>query len=443
MTPDNARGVWWLHPGWLVTAMGTLIITASWFISDTAFRLNWHTPKYLDAGTLAVCCAAVAAFALGAFTGALSSGRETQCASLDDLPWTFLKRTFTFCFWCTVIGYVTWAGAAVARGASLSLVMGILHGEKGSSDLMKTTYLGTISGVTTLTQFGIAAVILGTLLGARNGWRSVRLRLGILLFLAVARAIFNSERLAIIELGIPAALVLIRMKVLDSRRLAGRFRALLPVAPVFGSVALLLLFAASEYLRSWTNFYAGGDQGFWTFATLRLVGYYVTALNNGAVLLRYVGVTGAPFFMFHFLWRFPGISDFMNGLYPNLPWSTGDDPYMTILDVHANPEFNNGSGYFMPALDVGFIGALIFWVIAGLICGLCYRLYTRKHIGGLLFYPALFTGIAEMPRILYWGEGRIVPVYVILAIIVIRCLTVTRRLALERARGVAAWAEAA
>ena len=439
----QARGIWWVHPGWLVAGMGAIIITAAYLIPDSAFRLDWRTPKYFDDGALAICCAAVAAFAMGAFTGALNGGRAQECSNNDDLPWDWLQRAFTFCFWCTVAGYVAWAGAAAARGASLSLVLGVIRGEKGASYVMKETYLGTISGVTTLTQFGIAAAVLAVILASRDGWKGLRVRFALLFAMAVARALFNSERLAIIELAIPAAVVLLRLKVLGNHRLPSRVRAILPFAPIAGSGLLLVLFAGSEYFRSWSTYYSGGDLGFWTFASLRLVGYYVTALNNGAVLMKYVGPVGAPFFILHFLWRFPLVHTVVDGLYPNLPWGNGDDdPYMTILDLHANPEFNNGGGYFAPTLDVGFMGALIFWLLAGVICGLCYRLYTRNHIGGLLFYPVLFTGVAEMPRVLYWGEGRIVPVYVVLGVIAWKCLAHTRERAMERARG-AVLAEAA
>lgn len=424
---SETPGIWWLHPGWIVLAMGVVVITAAYLIPDSAFRLDWRTPKHFNAAALVVCCAAVAAFATGAFSGALEPRGSATREPMQDLPWESIRKAFSFCFWSTVAGYVAWAGAAAARGASLSLVLGVLRGEKGASYVMKETYLGTISGVTTLTQFGIAAVVLGAMIAGEHGWKSVRLRFAALFLMAIARALFNSERLAIIELAIPAALVLIRLKVLGSETLSRRMRAFLPFAPVVGGVALLLLFAASEYFRSWSTFYAGSGLGFWEFASLRLVGYYVTALNNGAVLLRYVGTTGSPFFMLHFLWRFPLVSSVMDNLYPNLPWARGDDPYLTVLDVNANPEFNNGSGYFMPALDVGLIGSLIFWLIAGLVCGLCYRLYTHGHVGGLLFYPVLFTGVVEMPRILYWGEGRIVPVYIVLAVIACRCLAMVRR----------------
>ncbi|HZU29063.1 MAG TPA: hypothetical protein VFA04_26305 [Bryobacteraceae bacterium] len=428
MSETRARGIWWLHPGWIVLAMAAVIITAAYFIPDSSFRSDWRTPKYFDSNSLLICCAAVATFALGAFTGTMHGGRPQTCVAFNELSWEWLRKTFSFCFWCTATGYATWAGAAAARGVSLSLVTGVLRGEKGAAYTMKETYLGTISGVTTLTQFGIAAVVLGAVMGARSGWKTVRLRMAAIFAMALVRAVLNSERLAVIELAIPLALVLLRLKLLNSERLSSRARSLLPFAPVVACVGLLLVFAGFEYLRSWTSFYAGGDLGFWQFASLRLVGYYVTALNNGAVILHYVGTTSAPYFILRFLWKLPVISQALGGMFPNLPWDNDGDPYMTVLDLHANPEFNNGSGYFMPAVDVGLTGSLIYWLLAGIACGVFYRLYTRQHIAGLLFYPVLFVGVAEMPRILYWGEGRIFPVYVILAIIAWKSVSAARKL---------------
>jgi hypothetical protein len=87
---------------------------------------------------------------------------------------------------------------------------------------------------------------------------------------------------------------------------------------------------------------------------------------------------------------------------------------MQILDREANPEFNNSSALLPPVVDFGIPGALLFWLGAGLLCGLLYRWFSDGKIGGLLFYPIFFTGITEMTRIMYWGEGRAVIVYFIL-----------------------------
>lgn len=412
----TARQLWWLHPAWIGGGMGAMVSIASYLTPDSMYRTYWRMPKFFDSGQLALCLACVAFFVLGSVAGI---GRVTPSRIAADwkleIPWKLAERAFAICFWGSLAGYAMWLGAALARGASASLFLGVLRGEKFAAYEMKEVYLVTISGVTTLTQFGIAAMVLGVMIGVAQGWRSVRLQLAILFFLSVARALFNSERLAIIELAIPATVLFLRLGVIESRWW-DRIRVPLQFAPAAGFAVLVLVFGAFEYFRSWTTFYAGGDLGFWQFASLRLLGYYVTALNNGALLVARFDVFGAPFSTLHFLWRFPVVSSVAQAVYPNLALDTpaDADPYLQMLDREANPEFNNASGLLPPVVDFGPAGALLFWLLAGLLCGLLYRWFVEKRAAGLLFYPIFFIGIVEIARIQYWGEGRVVTAYFVL-----------------------------
>ena len=54
-------------------------------------------------------------------------------------------------------------------------------------------------------------------------------------------------------------------------------------------------------------------------------------------------------------------------------------------------------------------GGLIYWFLAGLLCGLLYRLYLNEEPAGLLLYPIVFLNMLEVPLALYWGEGRAFP----------------------------------
>jgi hypothetical protein len=60
-----------------------------------------------------------------------------------------------------VLGYLLWVILAVQRGMTLQIVGEVLLGEKGAMYDARFTYLPTVGGVTTLTQFGTASVILG------------------------------------------------------------------------------------------------------------------------------------------------------------------------------------------------------------------------------------------------------------------------------------------
>jgi hypothetical protein len=329
---------------------------------------------------------------------------------------------FNASFYLSLVGYIAWAAAALSRGASLQLALGVLKGDKGASYVMKEVYLGTITGVTTLTQLGMVMAVLAVLIALRFGWRRVAFKCAVLFLITMVRALMNSERLALMELAVPAGVLLVRLAVLESPRYFGRVRTLLRMAPALGYGGLVVVFGCSEYFRSWVNYYAGGDLSFWQFVSLRLLGYYVTALNNGALLVQRLDPTGAPFFTFHLLWKFPVLSGIVQMIYPNLAIASVDgDPYMQVLSAEANPEFNNGGGLLLPVIDFGFAGALLYWTLAGIACGALYRLFRHKTVAGLVLYPLVFIGVIEATRIIYWAEGRLLVPFCTLAAYAIAC----------------------
>jgi hypothetical protein len=430
---NRERELWWLNPAYIVGLMGGLLTLAAFIIPESMYRTYWRTPKYFDANALRMVLACVGVFTCGAMAGGFQriykgAGQLSAVDWTERMPWTFLGRVFNGCFYLSLLGYLAWAGAAISRGATLELALGVLHGDKGASALMKEVYLVTISGVTTLTQLAIVCLLLAVLIGIREGWRRVLPKCGILLLLTLVRALLNSERLALMELVLPAGVLFVRLVILDSPRLGARLWNLLRAVPALGYAGLVVVFGASEYFRSWINYYAGGDMSFWQFVSSRLLGYYVTALNNGALLIQRIDPTGAPFFTFHLLWRFPILSGIADMLYPNLAIAANEtDPYMRYLQVDANPEFNNGGGFLLPTLDFGFAAALLYWALAGIACGFLYRQFQQKRIAGLLFYPIVFVGAIELTRIIYWAEGRVFLPLCVLATVAFVCRSYARR----------------
>ncbi len=424
----NSRQLWWLNPAWVAGLMGLIVSVGAYEIPERMYQAFWRTPKYFDGHFLLLSLSLTAIFVLGAAAGMGSGKGPARGSWSEDLPWHLITRCFWICFWGTLTGYLIWAAAAVSRGANLALAIGVMSGEKGAAEVMKGVYLVTISGVTTLTQLGLVAIVCGVMIGAAQGWNKVRVPMAIVFVLAVVRALFNSERLAILELAIPAVVLGMRLVVLESPVYGGRIRTGIRFLPALAGALFVPVFGVYEYFRSWSTYYAGGDMSFWEFASVRLLGYYTTALNNGALMVARIDPVGAPFATLHFLWRFPPFNSFMTALYPNLKLDNADfDPYMQILSREANPEFNNSSGLFPPVVDFGIPGALLYWLAAGLLCGLLYRWFRDGKISGLFFYPLLFTGITETTRIQYWGEGRIVIAYVILLPVVWLCSVSMRR----------------
>jgi len=428
---NRDRELWWLNPAWVSAVMGVIVALGAFLIPDSMYRTYWYTPKFFNAHELWITLACIGMFSLGSWA---SSSRRLHPASHTDhdwmrnVPWRFVERAFNACFYCSLLAYVIWAAAAISRGANLQLAMGVLHGDKGASYVMKEVYMGTVSGVTTLTQLAMAAMVLGVMLGVTHGWQRVWLKFAMLFLVTLVRALMNSERLALMELFVPAVVLFVRLGVMESARIRERFWPVLRMIPVLGYSCLLVMFGASEYFRSWINYYAGGDRSFWEFVSLRLLGYYVTALNNGALLIQRIEPTGAPFFTLHFLWRFPFLNSLMETLYPNFALaSVENDPYMAYLKVEANAEFNNGGGLLEPIMDFGFVGCLVYWLLAGLLAGLIYRWFQQKKMAGLLLYPATFVGVIELSRIIYWAEGRVVIPQLALCFVALTCAYYARQ----------------
>ena len=106
----------------------------------------------------------------------------------------------------------------------------------------------------------------------------------VIMILAVFRAVLNSERLAVLELLVPAFVVL--LQTLPDRVLTQARMRMVALAPMWAPCLLLGGFTASEFLRSWSNFYADRQPSLVSFAAGRLTGYYVTAANNSAIFIE-------------------------------------------------------------------------------------------------------------------------------------------------------------
>jgi hypothetical protein len=241
-------------------------------------------------------------------------------------------------------------------------------------------------------------------------------KLAIVIALAFARALVNSERFALIELAMPWTITWLGLRYLGSLSISARTRSFIRYAPVLGAFVLFVLFTGFEYFRSWTNYYSGRDLNLLEFGATRLFGYYVTSFNNGAYLLSHLDPLSAPYFTLHFLWGFPLTSPVISRLFANpILDSTDKWFYFPFLEANANVEYNNADGFLFPLMDYGVAGGLLYWLLIGIVCGFLYESFRRKQLAGMLLYPATFLGLIELPLALYWGEGRSFPSLLLLA----------------------------
>lgn len=415
-------GVWWLSPVGAVLLVVPASLLGAWLIGDPRYRSEWRTPKELTAAFAVLMLLGLVAFVLGAGWWQLRCrvtwrGRW-PLLSADDRA--VLHRANTWTFRLTVFGYLALAGIGLARGGVATLSGALTT--FSTSDAVKNTF-APVAGVSSFTQVGIAHVVVAGLLFRRRrdpAWteadRTVHRRLYWVLGLALLRSFLLSERLAILELVVPLLALYALRRSVDPRR---KVRRACRLAPAVLIPALVAVFGAFEYTRSWQFFKAHGDTSFWDFVVVRFAGYYATAYNNAAIAHAHAGFPGRlPYSVIEFFWTAPGISQL--NLYRRLAGENAQHAFLTAIAHYGSPEFNNPGGLGQPFLDLGTVGGLLFLLGLGVLSGWCWTRLRGGRPIGMLLYPVFLTGLYELPRYLYLPEGRVLPALVVLVLIGLR-----------------------
>lgn len=404
---------WWLNPGVAVLLIVPVTVAIAASLTDAQYRLEYGTPKHLTPATVTLCLVAALVLATAA-TLMITPARSDDESAIDD-PRTAgaVRGAARVLFWLTVLGYVAFAASGIAGGVRLSTIVDTVATQSNYTNSLKEQFV-TIPGITTLTQVGMAFVIVALYSLRHRPDRVLRVQIVVVFALATLRAFLLTERLALIELAVPALAVAAVGAVASRRAL---HRTLVHAAPFLAVPVVFAVFAGFEYSRSWQYFASRTDRSFLEFAVLRFGGYYATAYNNGQVQLDHGTWPGRlPDGSLSAFWTAPGIANL--GLYER--WSAPpplDAQFM--LERFANPEFNNPGGLTTPFVDFGLVGGLVFFVVIGTVLGVLYRGLRDGRITGSLIYPIMLTGLADMPRYLYWSQGRVVPSVVALVVVAV------------------------
>jgi oligosaccharide repeat unit polymerase len=258
-----------------------------------------------------------------------------------------------------------------------------------------------VAGISTFTQAAVAYVPLHFYTFRRRGKPVDRYTwyLGVLYLLVTVRAFVFSERLALIEMALPAVLMYLRF------RRVQRFSTLLWLGPFAAIGGLVLLFLVNEYPRSWESYYINVYDNYFDFAVDRLGLYYSTALNNGAGMLSVLGWgTGDPIFTLDWLIHFPVIGE-MFQIFPG-----GDELYQRFMDGWADPEFNSPSGIFVHFYEFGWF-ALLIAAFIGWIFRNGYRGWRSGSGFWCCAHAVLMVSLFELIRIPFLFSGRnLVPI---------------------------------
>jgi hypothetical protein len=411
-----AAGIWWLSPGGALVLVVPVTLLIAAVASDAQYRSHWGTPKALTAPTTQLFLAGAMVFMIGSFMPLVRAGptrpRTGPWPPFSAHQWSVLERVVTPLFWLTIVGYVAFGVSGLRNGLTLDDIRVVLIDQENVSGDLKRTF-ASIPGITTLTQLGIAFVVVAVVLLGRRPDPTLLRRVGVVIGLGLVRAFFVAERLAVLELVIPVVAIVVVRRLWTARP---RTRRLVRLAPLAFIPALIGGFALLEYSRSWVFFAPESRQSYGEFVVDRLAGYYATAYNNGQLTLLYDDAPGRlPYHSLEALWTAPGAEQL--GAYEALSGRAHTDVYTEILGRHGTLEFNSPSGLAIPFVDFGTAGGFLFLLLAGAALGWLYRRFTEGEPYGVLLYPVLLTGVLEIPRYLYWTQGRLAPALVVLGLL--------------------------
>lgn len=412
----STPGVWWVSPQGAAVVVLPITLGLAAVYSSEDFQTYFRTPKSLTTSTSQLFAVGGLLFVFGALAAQVGRrpSRHGTWPWFDERQLAVLHRVSTVLFRATLVGYASFAVAAAARGVSPADVVQAVVGQDVSSGELETT-IGTVPGVTTLTQVGVAYAVVAALLLVHGRDRRTVYRLAVLGVLTLLRAFIFTERLALIEVAVPALVVFVLRTSQFAR--PGR-RLLLRFAPIPLVIMLVLGFAASEYSRSYNFYKTRTDDSLLVFASKRLSGYYATAYNNGQLMIDHDRYPGRlPYTSVEALWTAPGVEQV--GLYDRLAGRDRSAQYDAILETYGNPEFNNPGGLASPFVDFGPAGGLLTLLGVGALLGAAYRACAQGSVAAVLLYPVAVTGLLEMPRFLYWTLGRTVPTVLSLLVVAV------------------------
>lgn len=389
---------WWLYPSRLILFLLVPVFLACSVMGRSAFALYDHPANYITGSEFWLGLAGLLGFAGAALFA------ETRPAPAQErlIPQAALDKALSVLFVLAIGSAVLFLAPALAHPA---LVMALASGTSGAQHELRDT-LYQLPGVTSFVSMQSLCVVLVVNYSRWTGGvrlpKPLRMATVALVLLCLLRAWLWSERLAFLELVLPAVVCV-----------CSRLRAhrALFFAPLIGIVGVFFLFAFAEYFRTWQEVRNTTDMSFIGYVGARFAGYYATALNNGAAIVKFLPPVYAPVNTAQWFYRFP--------LWPLLDIKLDGslmmafDDWFRLMSIRTNVAFTNPSGLYMPLYDFGAPIGTFFWVLLGGASGFLARsMRLGRMVGGIL-YPVWYVGVLEILRIFYWGNPRFFPVFVV------------------------------
>ncbi|WP_282092596.1 O-antigen polymerase [Epibacterium ulvae] len=417
------RLIYWMHPLFFALLWASIAVL-TFLTPRELYLLLMRSEKVYTLDHLLVTILALLIFALFILIGMSSVARSpTQNhdfhKKMTDIFANPLVLKACLAFFALVsLAYIVWFGPTL----NPSTLAGFFSGS------LKAREVGNqVSGLTTMTQFGVGLSCIatyGALYSANlNAKRIYRFIVISLFICALYRSFLWSERLALIETVVPISIVLLAYY--------NRGQKLFLLMPVIGICVVVAYFGLAEYFRSW-NFYKDQDIGMLYFATTRFLSYYLSSFNNLGMMIDNLEPTFEPLNSLRFLYKMPlpGFES-LNQKAAQV-WVV----YKEALAAYTNPEFNLFSGIGMVVSDFGIAGGLMVLTVHGFLSGRLYAMMVEGRLFGVFFYPVWMVGLMEFGRLLYWGNTRAFPAWLLLFTIVFIAKSVyVRTVQIQRARG--------
>jgi hypothetical protein len=403
----QAREALWLNPRIIVGVLALPLLLIAYLVPAESYRLLFRTSKHIGIEFLLIGALGYLAFLIG--TLAPDRRGPTQRPQVEEMRQLAAGAVVPL-FAVTCAGYAIWTFVGMANAGGplplLELVMKTVTLQGGASTLKREIFT-SVPGVTTLTQVGVLYVTVEALLWKFNGAMSApaRIRMSVIGGLVLLRVLVISERLALIELVIPVAVVM-----LGAPSGAGARGWTGPRAMLVAGLGVFSLFAVGEYFRSWATFYRDFYSGpYLQFAAERLLGYYTTALNNGAIYVSFQETQVARATAANLL-EFPVVGGELAAAYDRALTVPGTLNHGQLLDTYGTQEFNNVALIGQLHNDFTVAGMALMAALLGLITMSLYRSFVHQQIAGMLLYPSWFIGVLEISRIYFWANQRYFPV---------------------------------
>lgn len=409
------KKAWWINPVGIYAILMCLVMLA---YRTTAFQYSsvYGMQKGIMGRHVVLYLVAFFLFVLGYILSGKFRLKGNSFAGLNEefVNTDSVFRTYRFLTIICILAYIIWY-ANFIRINGLS----ILSNFRSLASISSVMYVlrnnaGHISGITTFTEVGIVSLPLGVYLLYKiddiHRKQVIKRDMIVIILLALFRTIAFSERLAIIELIVPAAVVVFAMT--KNKKL----RPVIFWGPVVAIVLLILIFAAFEYSRSWLTFYSSYYDSYFKFIIQRVTGYYTNAINTECLYIQHASTSILPYRTIEWLWELPGFSS----LYKFITPSNASEAFKSILNSYGNPEYNNPGGLLATYIDFGIFFPII-QISLGFFVGRVYRHFLDGNLMGIIMYAFSFFALIEMPRYFSFGSTRAFFVYVAVFILYYIC----------------------